>query len=67
MADYDVRADTTPQNLNVVNRKPTIAALKAAISGSGVAANYPASYLQAASKNDLIAVCNNNAIAVSGL
>ena len=41
--------------------------LKAAITGSGFAARYPASFLRAATKNDLISVCRIHGIAVAGL
>jgi len=67
MPDFDPRADITPQNPLVVNDKPTVAALKAAIAGSGVSASYPAAQLLAMTKNDLVAICVNNSIAVSGL
>jgi len=67
MVDYD------PANLNggvrlvVLGGKPTIAQLKAAISGSGVAAKYPTSFMNSATKNDLIGVCRVEGIAVAGL
>lgn len=67
MVDYD------PANLNggvrlvVLGGKPTIAQLKAAISGSGVAAKYPAAWMFSATKNDLISVCRVEGIAVAGL
>jgi len=69
MADFDVNTDTTPKQPfpSVSNVKPSIAALKTAISGSGVASSYPAAVLQAATKNDLIYICRTNNISVAGL
>lgn len=46
---------------------PTIAALKAAIAGSGVSARYPAAMMFGATRNDLIYVCRVHAITVAGL
>lgn len=68
MASFDVNADTTPVLVNKkADTKPTIAALKAAISGSGVSASYPAAFLTAATKDDLIYVCKTHGISVVGL
>lgn len=69
MADYD----PPNQNTNAATRlptlggKPTIAELKAAIAGSGVAARYPAAVMFGATKNDLIKICRDHGIAVAGL
>lgn len=68
MADFDVENDTTPKlPYAAVGYLPSIAALKTAISGSGVSASYPAATLRAMSKNDLIYVCRLHGIAVTGL
>lgn len=68
MADFDVNADTVPVLVNKkANTKPTIAALKAAIAGSAVAASYPAAVLNASTKDDLIFVCKTHNISVVGL
>lgn len=68
MADFDVENDTAPAlPYPGSGQKPSIAALKAAISGSGVAASYPAKVLNAATKNDLIYICRVHSIAVAGL
>ena len=70
MVDYD------PANLNMpagpgklVNQlsMPTVAALKAAISGSAFTARYPAAWMHSAPKNDLISACRIHGIAVAGL
>jgi hypothetical protein len=65
--DYDQANQAAGFKLPTTNQKPTIAELKAAISGSGFAARYPASFMFAATKNDLIAVCRAHSIAVAGL
>lgn len=67
LVDYDPANQNSPTVLVTLGGKPTIAQLKAAIAGSGVAASYPASFMFTASKNDLIAICRANAIAVAGL
>lgn len=67
MVDYDPANQNSTVILPTPGGKPTIAQLKAAIAGSGVAASYPAAFMFAATKNDLIAVCRANAIAVAGL
>jgi hypothetical protein len=68
MANFDQNADTTPQRLNKrANTKPTISDLRTAISGSGVSGSYPAAFLDAATKDDLIYVCKTHGISVVGL
>jgi hypothetical protein len=68
VAGHDVRADTLPALKYTDNRvHPSIAELKSAISGSGVAASYPTAQLNAMSKNDLIYVCRVHNISVTGL
>jgi hypothetical protein len=68
MANFDVNADSTPVLVNKkADTKPTIAALRAAIAGSGVSASYPAAFLDGATKNDLIYVAKTHGIAVVGL
>lgn len=68
MADFDVENDTLPKLVySAPGFLPSIAALKAAISGSGQAASYPAATLRAISKNDLIGICRVHSIAVVGL
>lgn len=68
MADFDVENDTTPKlPYAAVGYLPSIAALKTAITGSGVAASYPASRLLQMTKNDLIYVCRVHGISVVGL
>ena len=68
MANFDVNADSTPVLVNKkADTKPTIAALRAAIAGSGVSASYPAAFLDAATKDDLIYVCKTHNISVVGL
>lgn len=70
MAHHDPLNDITPvltvQNV-MLGKFPTIAALKAAISGSGVSASYPAAAMQTMTKNDLIFICKSHAIACVGL
>lgn len=68
MADFDVNADTVPVLKNKpANTKPTIAALKTAIAGSGVSDSYPTAFLNAATKDDLVFVCKTHNISVVGL
>jgi hypothetical protein len=67
MADWDVQNDTTPKNSLVTKTLPTIAALKAAIAGSGVAASYPTAVLLGSTENDLIYICKLHNISVVGL
>lgn len=67
MVDHDVRNDPTPKMTFKKPTGPTVAALKAAISGSGVAASYPAAQLTAATYNDLVYICKLHSIAVTGL
>lgn len=65
MAGLDVRSSVTPYNpLTNTRNAPTIAALKAAISGSAHAASYPTAVLNAASKLDLINICRIHGISV---
>lgn len=63
----DVQYDYTPAMANRSERGPSVAALKAAISGSGVAASYPTATMQTMTKDDLIFVCKTHSIAVTGL
>lgn len=68
MANFDVNADTTPVLSNKkADTKPTIAALRTAIEGSGVAASYPSAFLDGATKDDLVYVCKTHGISVVGL
>jgi hypothetical protein len=68
MANFDVNADTTPVLSNKkADTKPTIAALRAAIAGSDVSASYPAAFLNAATKDDLVFVAKTHGIEVVGL
>jgi len=68
MANFDVNADSTPVLVNKkADTKPTIAALRAAIAGSDVSASYPAAFLDAATKDDLIYVAKTHGISVVGL
>lgn len=68
MPDFDVENDTLPKlPYAPVGYLPSIAALKAAISGSPQSASYPASFLRTATKNDLVYVCKLHAISVVGL
>jgi len=68
MANFDVNADSTPVLVNKkADTKPTIAALRAAIAGDAVAASYPAAFLDAATKDDLIYVAKTHGISVVGL
>lgn len=67
MAQFDVVSDTTPKLQNRPRRGPSISDLKAAITGSGVAASYPASRMDAMTKDDLIFVCKTHNITVAGL
>jgi hypothetical protein len=67
--DYDPANQNTGASTRLVEKggKPTIAELKAAISGSGVSAKYPASFMFKATKDDLIFICRTEGIAVAGL
>ncbi len=67
--DYDPANQNTvaATRLPTLGGKPTIAELKAAISGSAFAARYPASFMMAATKNDRIHICRVHGIAVAGL
>lgn len=68
MANFDVNADSTPVLVNKkADTKPTVAALRAAIAGDAVSASYPAAFLDAATKDDLIYVCKTHGISVVGL
>jgi hypothetical protein len=67
MVDFDVRNDNQPVNAIKQPSAPTVAAMKAAIGGSGVAASYPAATLHALQYNDLVYICRTNGIAVAGL
>ena len=68
MANFDVNADVTPVLVNKkANTKPTIAALRAAIVASDYSASYPAAFLDAATKDDLIYVAKTHGISVVGL
>lgn len=69
MAQHDIYNDTTPVNANASfarnARKPSISELRAAITGSGVAASYPTHQLNAATRNDLIRICKTHSITVN--
>lgn len=68
MANFDVNADSTPVLVNKkADTKPTITALRTAIEGSAVSASYPATFLNAATKDDLIYVAKTHGIEVVGL
>lgn len=68
MANFDVNADTTPVLSNKkADTKPTISALRTAIAGSDVTSSYPAAFLDAATKDDLVYVCKTHGISVVGL
>lgn len=68
MANFDVNADSTPVLVNKkADTKPTIAALRSAITGSDYSASYPAAFLDAATKDDLIYVAKTHGISVVGL
>lgn len=69
MVDYDPANQNTPAatRLPTLGGKPSIADLKAAISGSAFAARYPASFMMKATKNDLISICRVHSIPVAGL
>jgi len=65
MAQFDVVNDTVPKRLNNRVVKPTISELRAAISGSGVAASYPTATLNSSTRNDLIRICRVHSITVA--
>lgn len=67
--DYDPANTNTVAPGKLVNSQsmPTVAALKAAISGSAVAAKYPAAAMNRDTKHDLIYICRLEGIAVAGL
>lgn len=68
MANFDVNADSTPVLVNKkADTKPTVAALRAAIVASDYSASYPAAFLDAATKDDLIYVAKTHGISVVGL
>lgn len=67
MVDFDPANQNAGTKLVVRGGKPTIAELKAAIGGSAVTAKYPASFMFAATKNDLLYVCRTEGISVAGL
>lgn len=65
MAGHDPLNDPTPKQTLMPDRKPTVAQLKSAISGSAVAASYPTDTLQRATYNDLRAICRAHNITVN--
>lgn len=67
MVDFDPPNQNTPAATRLVNNfaKPTIAELKAAITGSAFASRYPASFLMKAVRNDLIHICRVHGITVA--
>lgn len=69
MVDFDQNADKVPAAPfpKTGQKHPTVAALKAVILGSGVAASYPAARLLTLTKNDLIFICRTHGISVVGL
>lgn len=67
MANQDIRSDVTPLLPFARPRKTDISAMRTAIGASGVSASYPSSFLDTATRNDLIYICRANSIAVAGL
>ena len=69
MVDFDQNSDKLPARPFPRNgtKFPQIAALKAAISGSAVAASYPAARMHAMTRNDLVFVCRTHGIACVGV
>jgi len=67
MVDYDPANQNPGTRLVVLGGKPTVAELKAAITGSAFAARYPARFMHSATKDDLVFVCRTHGIAVAGL
>ncbi len=67
MVDFDPPNQNTPAATRLVNNfaKPTIAELKAAISGSGFASRYNADFMMKATRNDLLHVCRLHGITVA--
>lgn len=68
MAGFDPENDTVPALAYPgAGQKPSVATLRTAIAGSGVAASYPTARLETATKNDLVYICRVHSIAVAGL
>jgi hypothetical protein len=71
MADFDIKNDVTPvlpfPSTNSGGKFPTIAAMRAAITGSAVASSYPLATLLASTRNDLVFICRTHGIAVAGI
>lgn len=67
MVDFDPANQAHPVKLPTLGGLPKVADLKTAISGSAHAAKYPASFMQTATKNDLIYAARLHGIAVAGL
>lgn len=69
LVDFDQNSDKVPARPfpKTGQKFPTIAALKAAIAGSGVSASYPAARMHTLTQNDLIFICRTHSISVVGL
>lgn len=66
MADHDPREDITPKNNLHVPRRPTVAALKAALTTHN-ATSYSAARLQSMTYNDLVYAARQHSLSVVGL
>lgn len=66
MANHDIKADTTPANSNMPPWKPTVAALRTALSTFN-ATTFSADRLNAMSKNDMIYAARVSGLTVDGL
>lgn len=67
MVDSDLINDVTPVNNRRPPQSPTVEALIAAINGSSSAAKYPASWIQSATKLDLIHAIRSEKITFTGI
>lgn len=68
MPANDVKHSLTPHNNNrIQNDHPAVGQLRTAIIGSAHAASYPVAFLNTATKQDLIYVCETHGISVEGL
>lgn len=66
MPQHDLLNDVTPKNTNRPPVGPTVAALKSALSTYN-STSYPATYLNTATKNDLIYAAKLHGLSVAGL
>jgi hypothetical protein len=68
MADWDTMNDPTPQNpiKRATGTKPTIAALKSALTTAD-AATYTTARLLSMTKNDLVFACKTLGLTVTGI